>query len=123
MTDTNQTTQAETAEETTEASPGQKMARTLDRYKAGYVPCVASSGAASQNNGDEIAGILAGMTPEATAALADAILAVEAGTHAARYAALNPGQIRMNSGNRIRAAHKRGDATTAEIKKAAKKAG
>ncbi len=122
MTDTNTTT-PETGDDATEASPGQKMARTLDRYKAGYVACVASSGAASQNTGDEIAGILAGMTPEATARLADVILAVDAGTHAARYAALNPGQIRMNSGNRIRAAAKRGDATAKEIKAAAKKIG
>lgn len=67
------------------------------------------------DNGDPIATILRPLTPEQVAAVADKVLEEDNGSHASRYAHLNPGQMRMNSGNRIRGAIKRGEATMEDL--------
>ena len=85
------------------------MSATLDRYKPGYTQCVAYSGSVSQNNGDALAQALEGKSPAETIAFAERVLGLPVGTLAAKYAGLNPGQQRMNSGNRVRNAIKRGD--------------
>ena len=96
------------------------MAQTLAKYKAGYETTVAYSGAKSQNNGDDLASLLAGLDPKSVCRLAEAVLGLEAGELWAKYEHLNPGQQRMNSGNRIRAAVKRGDLTFDDVQSAQK---
>lgn len=91
------------------------MSNTLNRYKPGYVQCVAYSGAVSQNNGDVLAQALEGKSPAETAAFAERVLGLAIGTLSEKYANLNPGQVRMNSGNRIRNAIKRGDVDEAVL--------
>ena len=83
------------------------MAATLNKYKDTYRPVVLASGTKSMNNGDGIATALELCDPKMTAALADAVKGEPVGTHAKKYENLNNGQIRMNSGNRIRAAYKK----------------
>lgn len=85
------------------------MAATLERYKPGYKPCTAYSGASSQNNGDPIAEALEGKDPGEVMAWAEKLLGMKAGSLNERYERLNPGQKRMNSGNLVRNAVKRGD--------------
>jgi predicted HicB family RNase H-like nuclease len=106
-----------------EEEGGRRMSSTLNRYKPTYKECVTHNGTKSQNNGDELATLLEGMEPAhvaITAAIAlgldDPFALVE------KYSSLNPGQIRMNSGNRIRAAVKRGDVTVEDVKSANSKA-
>lgn len=108
--------------ETEDEDRHRSMAKTLQQYKAGYEESVAYSGAKSQNNGDDVAHLLAGLTPEAVMAAAEKLLGLERGELAAKYDHLNPGQKRMNSGNRIRSAVKRGDVVVAEVEKAIKSA-
>ncbi len=95
------------------------MAKTLVKYRTGYLPTVAYSGRVSLNKGDEVSTILAGRKPEDVLAITEMLLGLEDGELVARYAKLNPGQKRMNGGNRIRAAIKRGDVTIADLKAAA----
>ena len=91
------------------------MSATLLQYRAKYQPTVAYSGRASLNNGDAVAEFLAGKTPDEVLKAAEKILGLDDGELQERYANLNPGQQRMNGGNRIRAALKRGDITTDEL--------
>ena len=95
--------------EATAPGSAASMARQLAAYRSGYKPCVTASGAKSLNNGDPIAQLLEGKDWSEVCALADKVLGEEPGFHAAKYERLNPGQRRMNSGNRIRAAWKRGE--------------
>ena len=92
------------------------LSTTMRKYRAGYEPTLAYSGRVSLNKGDEVATMLAGKTPADVLGMAERLLGLEAGELVARYAKLNPGQQRMNGGNRIRAAIKRGDKTIADLK-------
>jgi len=94
---------------------GRGMSATLLRYRTGYQDTVSSTNRPSLHNGDEVAVFLAGATPEFVMAAADKLLGLGDGFCAERYSGLNPGQQRMNSGNRIRMAAKRGDITIAQI--------
>ena len=94
------------------------MGATLNRYRAGYEDTASYSGRLSKHNGDNVAAALAGAAPEAVIAAAELLLELEAGSLAAKYAHLNPGQRRMNAGNRIRAAVKRGDLDAEAVTKA-----
>lgn len=85
------------------------MSKQLQKYRARYKPSITAKGTKSLNNGDPIAQLLEGKEWEEVCKLADEILGEPAGHHATKYANLNPGQRRMNSGNRIRAAWKRGE--------------
>lgn len=96
-----------------------KMSKVLNKYKAGYAPTTAYSGAKSLNNGDAVAKLLAGASPEQVALIADRALGEADGFHGAKYAHLNPGQIRMNSGNRLRAHAKKGEGEFEDVTKAA----
>lgn len=86
------------------------MSSTLSKYRAKYEPSISANGRKSLNTGDLFARLVSGASAPEVCALADAIMATEKGHHAARYSKLNIGQQRMNSGNRVRAAIKRGDA-------------
>ena len=96
-------------EEEEELTAGQKMARTLAKARVRYVKSKTASGKATMNNGDQIALALQPFDHVQVAMTADLILGEEIGHHMNRYGHLNNGQIRMNSGNRIRGAVKRGD--------------
>jgi hypothetical protein len=91
------------------------MAETLLKYRANYVPSIAYSGRKSLNNGDAIAQFLSGAEPAVVATQCETILGLEPGFLTERYLGLNPGQIRMNSGNRLRAAIKRGDISATDL--------
>lgn len=95
-----------------------KMASTLNKYRTGYEDTASHSGRLSKHNGDDVAAALAGAAPEAVIAAAELLLSLEVGELAAKYAHLNPGQRRMNAGNRIRAAVKRGDLDAVAVTKA-----
>jgi hypothetical protein len=95
-----------------------RMTSTLNKYRGGYEPSICAGGRKSLNNGDDLANLLAGLTPESVCALADAALGLGAGFCESRYAKLNRGQRRMNAGNRLRAALKR-EAITLEVVEAA----
>ena len=85
------------------------MSRQLQKYRGGYKVCITASGTKSLNNGDAVAQFLEAKDWLEVCNLADEVLGEEPGFHAAKYERLNPGQRRMNAGNRIRAAVKRGD--------------
>lgn len=100
--------------EMTEDEP-KTMSKTLLKYRNGYEPTTAYSGRKSLNNGDEIADFLAGREPDEILIAAERILGLDAGFLTEKYTGLNPGQKRMNGGNRLRAAMKRGDITAADL--------
>ena len=87
---------------------GNKMAGILANYRAGYVPSIAASGKKSLSNGDTIAKALEGINAAEVLVMAETLLQMEPGTLRAQYSRLNPGQQRMNAGNRLRAALKKG---------------
>lgn len=86
-----------------ELTIGQQMARTLAMHRAHYDKVQTKSGRKTQISGDNLSYRLLNLTPGDVALIADRLLDQEDGFHQAKYAHLNPGQIRMNSGNRIRA--------------------
>lgn len=86
------------------------MSSTLSKYRAKYEPSISANGRKSLNTGDDFARLVVGASAAEVCSLADAIFEAGEGHHAARYSKLNIGQQRMNSGNRVRAAIKRGDA-------------
>ncbi len=100
-----------------EPTAAKRMTATLNRYKGGYTASLTASGTKSQHTGDDLAFALAGMEPADVATAAERILDLGIGFLisddgiSGRYDHLNNGQIRMNSGNRIRAAIKRQDIT------------
>lgn len=84
---------------------GSTMARHLDHFKPRYVQTVSARGNTTLCNGDEVAIKLSSKTPAEVLALASKLLGLDLTT---KYAGLNPGQQRMNAGNRLRAAIKKG---------------
>lgn len=97
------------------AKPARDMSSTLQHYRTEYEPTTAYSGRKSLSCGDEVAEFLAGMSPTEVLQVAEQVLGLEDGELQTRYENLNPGQQRMNGGNRIRAALKRGDITAADL--------
>ncbi len=88
------------------ASYTSEMARTLARHKVNYTQCTAASGAKSLSNGDSLAEFLKGIWPQQVALLIDLVrseLGEEYEPALEKYRGLNEGQVRMNSGNMIRA--------------------
>ena len=82
------------------------MARTLRNARVRYTKARRPSGTQSAHCGDAIAKELRDLEPQEVAELADKVTNQPAGTHMLKYGHLNNGQIRMNSGNRIRTAGK-----------------
>ncbi len=93
-------------------------AATLKRYRTNYVHTDGYAGL-SINNGDKIADALKMCEPARVVRIAEAVLpGINKGDLTKRYAKLNPGMQRMNSGNRIRAAVKKGTITATAVKRA-----
>lgn len=92
-----------------EESPAKTMAEKLRRARERYVVGVSASGNKSAHTDDDLAAFLEAKPLEDVLALADEFTPLDKGTHADRYAHLNLGSRRMNAGNKIRAALRRGD--------------
>ncbi len=97
------------------------MAATLKKHRSNYVHTDGYAGL-SINNGDDVAQMLRMFEPDRVVRIAEIVLSMKKGELAARYQKLNNGQRRMNAGNRIRAAYKKGLVTKTAITKAAKSA-
>lgn len=91
-----------------EQTPKRTQSEQLRTYKATYETYPTATGV-SMDNGDEVAVVLRGASPEAVMAAAERLKKLEPGTLATRYADRNPGAKRMNSGNQIRGCMKRGE--------------
>ena len=102
-------------EEEEELTQAQAMSRKLREARQRYEVTVAASGNASADNADVIAQALRGLEPKQVVAAAERILGMTEGELWAKYERLNPGQQRMNAGNRIRGAIKRGDVVADEV--------
>jgi len=96
-------------EEEPEEEYSSRMAKALAKARGSYTKSKASSGKSSLHNGDTLATMLAGCEPDEVAMLADLVCEAPMGTHYEKYSHLNQGQIRMNSGNKIRGRIKRGE--------------
>ena len=92
----------------------------LKRYKPRYQKSTAASGNKSLNNGDELAKVLTSLLPLEVVELAEVVCALPTGFLATKYASLNPGQQRMNSGNRVRSALKAGKVGLELVERVAK---
>ena len=93
-------------------------AATLRKYRSKYVHTDGYAGL-SINNGDDVADTLKMCEPDRVVRIAEKVLPnVKSGDLAKRYAKLNPGMRRMNCGNRIRAALKKGAITKTALKRA-----
>lgn len=92
------------------------MAKTLNRYRGNYEPHLTPRGKKSLSNGDWLALQLAGLTPAEVMVVASSALDQPGLT--GRYAHLNPGQQRMNAGNRLRAAIKKDSGMIARVEAA-----
>ncbi|EGR1265367.1 hypothetical protein D9A33_18425 [Vibrio cholerae] len=68
--------------------------------------------------GDELQFFLKGFSPSDVAAIAEYLLGIPRGELLARYSHLNNGQIRMNSGNRIRSLINKGLLTISDVRAA-----
>ena len=105
-----------------EGTPKRSKSEQLKLYKVGYDSYQAPNGSLSMDNGDEIALILRGASPEAVMGAAEKLKGLEPGTLTTRYVDRNQGAKRMNSGNIIRGCVKRGDTTIDQVKSAIKAA-
>lgn len=92
---------------------GSKMGEQLKKYRTKYVPSVAASGKKSLHNGDGVAEALEYKSLDEVYATAGKLLEGWDETKLrAKYEHLNIGSQRMNLGNRLRAAYKRGEEAT-----------
>ena len=94
------------------------MSDHMKKYRENYTASKTASGTASMHNGSKLAILLSGSTPEAVVATAERVLDLKSGELATKYAHLNPGSRRMNAGNRLKFALKRGDIKMDDIAKA-----
>lgn len=119
----NQPSTTENAVEPTEVdgTPKRSKSEQLRLYKSQYETYQAPNGSLSMDNGDEIALILRGSSPEAVMGAAEKLKGLQPGTLTTRYADRNPGAKRMNAGNIIRGCVRR-DTTVAQVKTAIKEA-
>lgn len=88
-----------------------KMAGTLAKYRTRYVPTVAASGKKSLHTGDAVSMALEYREWDEVTRICAELLGLDYSELLMKYAHLNKGARRMNCGNRIRAAFKKGDAT------------
>ena len=85
-----------------EESAGCRMSEQLKAARVRYTKTRRPSGAASADNADAIAKALRDYEPLEVCEIADRVFNLPLGSHESKYSSLNPGQKRMNSGNRIR---------------------
>ena len=85
-----------------ESAAACRMSRQLKAARVRYMKTKRPSGAASADNADVIARALRDYEPLEVCEIADKVFRLPLGSHESKYSRLNPGQKRMNSGNRIR---------------------
>lgn len=115
------TKQESTTKTEADGTPKRSKSEQLARYKASYQPYQQGNGNLSLDNGDEVALLLRGASPEVVMRAAEKLKQLEPGTLAERYKARNPGAKRMNAGNQIRG-YVRREGTVAEVRAAIKAA-
>lgn len=94
-----------------------KMSKTLSGHRKNYVNSRSHTGKFSQHCGDGLAELLSGTDPVTISRVAEQVRDLKKGELTERYAHLNQGQIRMNSGNLIRGAIKDGFTTVDNVAK------
>ena len=94
------------------------LSSTMKKYRAKYTKATGYNGQPTVNNGDDLASVLLKLDPQEVVDLAERVLGFDTGELWEKYSHLNPGQKRMCSGNRIRAAIKKGTITAKDITKA-----
>ena len=95
------------------------LSNTMKKYRKKYTKTTAYNGLPTVNNGDEVAEALAKLAPNEVVDLAEKVLDLAEGELWEKYSHLNPGQQSMCSGNRIRAAVKKGTITAKDVTTAA----
>ena len=93
------------------------MTDQLREARKRYTASKSSKGSTSAHNGDDLATLLAGCSPGDVCATAEKLADLKAGELAKKYGHLNPGQMRMCSGNRIRAMVKKEAVTVDDVAK------
>jgi len=101
--------------ELAEDAPKMNMSGKMAQYRPTYVPATSYSGRKSLNNGDTVAQFLEGMAPTDVLRIAEDLLGLKTGELAERYINMGAGHQRMNAGNLIRFAIKRGDLTAKDL--------
>lgn len=94
--------------------PSNPMSQQLARFRARYVKAKNASGTTTAHCGDELAQLLLPLTVDEVCELGSQLLDLPQD----KYAGLNPGQQRMNWGNRIRAQVKKGNLTLEQVREA-----
>lgn len=89
------------------------MSEILSKYRERYVVSIAPSGRKSLSTGDELAQLLEMLTGKRVCLIAEQALKIDGLWE--KYQNLNNGQQRMNAGNRIRAALKRGEISIEDV--------
>ena len=113
----------EMLQEAIDESEGEnKMSSVLKKYRPTYAVSVTANGRKSRYNADDVAQVLEGVEPLTVVKAAEKLLGLKRGELQTKYEGMNNGQIRMNAGNRLRGAVKRGDLIVEEIEKVLKKA-
>ncbi len=93
------------------------MTDQLREARKRYTVSKSSKGSTSAHNGDDLATLLAGCSPEDVCATAEKLAELKPGELTTKYGHLNPGQVRMCSGNRIRAMVKKESVTVDDVAK------
>jgi hypothetical protein len=99
--------------------PTSSMSEHLGTFRAAYTKVKAANGGTSAHCGDDLASLLSGLGPTEVVALASKLLGLDL---AHDYKHLNPGQRRMNAGNRLRGAIRTGTVALSKIEAASKQA-
>ena len=93
------------------------MTDQLKEARKRYTTSKSAKGTTSAHNGDDLATLLAGCSPEDVCATAEMLGELKSGELSKKYGHLNPGQVRMCSGNRIRAMVKKEAVTVDDVAK------
>ena len=93
------------------------MTEQLKESRQRYTVSKSANGTTSAHNGDDVATLLAGNTPDNVCATAEQLAGLNKGELAKKYGHLNPGQVRMCAGNRIRAMVKKGTVSVDDVAK------
>ena len=93
------------------------MSEQLKEARKGYTASKSATGSTSAHNGDDVATLLAGSAPDVVCSTAEKLAKMKPGELAKKYGHLNPGQVRMCAGNRIRALVKKEAVTVDEVAK------
>ena len=93
------------------------MTDQLREARKRYTVSKSSKGSTSAHNGDDLATLLAGCSPADVCTTAEKLAELSSGELFAKYSHLNPGQMRMCAGNRIRAMVKKETVTVDDVAK------